>query len=309
LLGLSTDITGDVPEVWRALPDGRRQPLLANAAAVTDASGNVVEVVHSLRDVTRLKQADEAKTMFLATASHELKTPLTVISGFAELLLSMPDLPELNRIEALEAIRKRTRELAAIVDRLLLSSRIESGRINVNIGPTDVEPLLRERVQSLEASSGRVVDLDLDGRPPAVLADPNAFTTVVDHLLENAITYSPGAEPIAVRVRAADERLEVSIIDRGIGMDAEQMARCFERFWQAESTDVRRYGGTGIGLYIVRSMVEAMGATIQVDSQPGRGTTFALCFRIVPESGTTEAGPRGSGNASDEVDIAAGGHK
>jgi PAS domain S-box-containing protein len=109
-------------DVWRPTVDGRRQPLLVSVAAVGEPPE--VEIVHSLRDITRLKQADEAKTLFLATASHELKTPLTVIAGFAQTLLVRPELGERDREYALQAIDKRAQELSRIVDRLLLSSRI-----------------------------------------------------------------------------------------------------------------------------------------------------------------------------------------
>ncbi|HET7720934.1 MAG TPA: histidine kinase dimerization/phospho-acceptor domain-containing protein, partial [Acidimicrobiales bacterium] len=127
-------------EVWRAGFDGRRQPLLANAVSV--GTDGTVEVVHSLRDITKLKQADEAKTLFLATASHELRTPLTVISGFASSLRGDPEPDPEMRDKALEAIERRTLELTKIIDRLLLSSRIEAGRVELALKPTEVVPLV-----------------------------------------------------------------------------------------------------------------------------------------------------------------------
>lgn len=298
---------GDLPDIYRLLPGGRRQPLIADAAAVVDSDGTVVEVVHSLHDVTRLKQADEAKTLFLATASHELKTPLTVIGGFAELLLSMPDLPESEKREGLETIRRRAAELGSIVDRLLLSSRIESGRVQVNLESVDVVPLLQERAEALVRVTGRQVTLN--AREPVVRADvdPSAFTTVVDHLLENAIRYSPGGEPVAAAVRVTGDAVEVAIQDRGIGMDRQQQKRCFERFWQAESTDVRRFGGTGIGLYIVKSLVEAMRGSISVDSQLGRGTTFTLRLPRSAEIDLKGEGEGLRGDALREADVSSGG--
>ena len=266
----------DLPEVCRHLPDGRTQPLVADAAVITDADGTPLEVVHSIVDVTRLKQADEAKTLVLATASHELKTPLTVIGGFAELMLTMPELPEPQKKEALETIRRRTGELAGIVDRLLLSSRIESGNVQVNLEAVDVEPLVRERVEALARATGRSIVLLADADATRAHADRSAVTTVVDHLLENALRYSPGGEQVEVSIRTSADAAEISIRDHGIGMDPQQQERCFERFWQAESTDVRRFGGTGIGLYIVKSLASAMGGGVTVASQLGRGTTFTL---------------------------------
>ena len=114
---------------------------------------------------------------------------------------------------------------------------------------------------------------------------------MVDHLLDNAIKYSPGGQPVEVEIHAAGDDVLLTVTDAGVGMDAEQAARCFDKFWQAESTDVRRFGGTGIGLYIVRSLVEAMHGDIAVSSALGAGTTFTVrlrrAFAEAPDRGAT----------------------
>ena len=265
-------------EVWRSGFDGRRQPLLANAVSVHGADG-AVEVVHSLRDITKVKQADEAKTLFLATASHELRTPLTVISGFAATLRSDPEPDPVMRDKALAAIERRTTELTKIIDRLLLSSRIEAGRVELTLKATQVGPLLWERAEALAGATGRTVAVEAGSDVPAVQADAQAFVTVIDHLLDNAVKYSPGGEPVRVDVEVTERDVRVRVTDGGIGMDPEQAARCFEKFWQAESTDVRRFGGTGIGLYIVHSLVEAMQGEVGVSSELGAGTMFTVTLR------------------------------
>jgi signal transduction histidine kinase len=276
---------GDVSEgreVWRQLPDGRRQPLLASAFAVSDEQGGV-EVVHSLRDITRLKEADEAKTLFLATASHELKTPVTVIAGFADTIRRYPGMPEERRAEAVEAIHRRALELSSIVDRLLLSSKIEGGRVKVDVHPVDLRPLLGERANALQDASGRHMILQIAAEPLVAQADPLALRTVVDHLLDNASKYSDGG-PVVVGARRDRDKSQIVfwVSDIGIGMDEDQARRCFDKFWQAESTDVRRFGGTGIGLYIVSSMVDAMGGRISVETAVGRGSTFTVALPMVP---------------------------
>ena len=268
----------DARDLWRLDATGRRQPLLAEAAEVTSAAGET-EVVHSLRDITRLKQAEEAKTLFLATASHELKTPLTVISGFASTLLRYPNLDDDQRKAALDAIWSRSLELTRIVERLLLSSRIEAGHLDVENEPLEVSPLVRERARSSAAAMARTIELTIADDLPLAVGNAQALATVVDHLLDNAIKYSPSGEPIEVGVAALDHTVDITITDHGIGMDPEQTRHCFERFWQAESTDVRRFGGTGIGLYIVQSLVDAMRASISVRSGIGEGTTFTVQLR------------------------------
>jgi PAS domain S-box-containing protein len=273
-------------EVWRTGLTGERQPLLASAIPVDSGDGSV-EVVHSIRDITRLKQAEEAKTLFLATASHELKTPLTVINGFADTLARYDDIDEGLRSAALDAIRSRALELTRIVDRLLLSSRIEAGRMQLVCRELDIDSIISSRAASYAAASGRRLAVDLDDLAP-VVANEEALITVIDHLIDNAIKYSPGGEPIEVCTTADAESVAIEVADHGVGMDSEQAAHCFEKFWQAESTDVRRFGGTGIGLYIVQSLVEAMGGTASVRSERGAGSQFTV---RLPRPRPVEAAP------------------
>jgi signal transduction histidine kinase len=135
---------------------------------------------------------------------------------------------------------------------------------------------------------------------------------VIDHLLDNAIKYSPGGQPVAVTVTSGGARsagaagaagsagngtVRIEVADQGIGMDAEQAAHCFHKFWQAESTDVRRFGGTGIGLYIVRSLVEAMGGAVSVRSAEGAGSTFAVDL-VVAHPGEQPRGEADQGESS-----------
>lgn len=292
LLSLAAGEPGSIlgHEVWRARPDGTRQPLLANAAPLLDEQGQLVEVVHSLRDITRLKQADEAKTLFLATASHELKTPLTVISGFAE-TLQREDVSDVLRRRGLEAISDRARELTGIVERLLLSSRIESGRLTIATRPIDLYPILRERTDAMASATGREVILMTPEKIPPVQADVAAVATIVDHLVDNAIKYSPGGGPVLVGVIVDAAQVRIEVNDSGVGMDEEAAAHCFEKFWQADSTDRRRFGGTGIGLYVVSSLAESMGGSTSVRSALSEGSTFSVVLQRA--DGRSEDGAAG----------------
>lgn len=274
-------------EVWRRQPDGRRQPLLASVAPVTAPDGEITELVHSFRDITRLKQADEAKTLFLATASHELKTPLTVIRGFSQLLSSARLSSDAERDEAAHAIERRALQLTRIVERLLLSGRIEAGRVEVAVEPVNLAPIVTEQVEGMRRAAQRTFALTIEPSPEA-MADAEAVRTVIDHLLDNAVKYSPDGGPIDVTMRGGDRRVEVVVLDRGIGMDPDQAEHCFDKFWQAESSDVRRFGGTGIGLYIVRSLIEAMNGTITVHTKRGEGSTFTV---LLPTAGTKDEQP------------------
>lgn len=279
---LLAEAGGDSPlgvEVWRSAEEGRRQPLLASATPVRNADGYVVEVVHSLRDITRLKEADEAKTLFLATASHELKTPLAVIIGFAQLLEHVAGDIGPEGDMAIKAISRRASELETIVDRMLMSSRIEAGHLKLSLSSVEAADLVAERVRGMSRARERVIEAHIDADAPGVVADPSALTTVVDHLLDNAIKYSPDGGPIAVTVAADDQDLTITVADSGIGMTADQRERCFEKFWQGDSGDRRRFPGTGIGLYIVKSLVEAMEGRIAVSPSSDGGTAFEVTLR------------------------------
>ncbi|MHB8511365.1 MAG: sensor histidine kinase [Actinomycetota bacterium] len=242
--------------------------------------GRLAGVVGAAQDFTTRKEAEDSKTMFLATASHELKTPLTVIQGFAQLMgTDQSPGSELGR-EAAETIDRRAKELGKILERILLSSRIETGKVQMMIEEVAIDEILADRVGTFASAIHRDVELEIN-EVPRVRADSNALATVIDHLLDNAVKYSPDGGPIRVRTHADSGLVWVAISDRGIGMTEEQKKRCFEKFWQAESTDVRRFGGTGIGLYIVRSLVEAMGGEVSVESSVEKGSTFTFSLRTV----------------------------
>ena len=267
-------------EVYRTTADGR-VPLIASAVELPGEEGRH-EYLHSFRDITRLKEADEAKTMFLATASHELKTPLTVIRGFTQLLQSRA--VDEQDVVALDAIAARSLELSEIVDRLLLSSRIDAGRVELSLEPHDITSLLRSRLADANSSLGRDITLQTKEDVWALVSD-TALDTVIDHLVDNAVKYSPDGGGVRVELTTSKTRSIVRVTDSGIGMSPEQVDRCFEKFWQGEVTDVRRFGGTGIGLYIVHSLVTGMRGRISVESTRGQGTTFTIRLpRVHPPS-------------------------
>ena len=260
-------------EVTHERLDASTVALLATVAVVPDDEGRDA-YVHTFQDITRLKLADEAKTLFLATATHELKTPLTVIRGFLG-TISRPGLDPALIDEAIGVMKKRADELSSIVERLLLASRIESGHIDIETSNIDLVPVVRERIDALAAATKRMIALTA---PPAAhaVADATSIATIVDHLLENACKYSEATTPIEVTISPAENTVELSVRDAGVGMSADDAHRCFDRFWQADPSARRAVGGTGIGLYIVRSLVESLGGRVSVASELGAGTTFTV---------------------------------
>jgi PAS domain S-box-containing protein len=270
-------------ECVRSRASANEQQLLVSVSVVEGCQGEVSEVVHSVRDITRLKEADDAKTMFLATASHELKTPLTVILGYTQTLLA--DLLDDDQKEvALRSIESRAQQLARIVDRLLLTGRIEAGRVLLEPAAVALRPVITERTESLAIATGRTIVSEMSDDISDVVADEQALTTVLDHLLDNAVKYSPDGGPVVVRAHERGSSVVIEITDHGIGMGADDVAQCFDRFWQAEQTDVRRFGGTGVGLYIVKSYIEGMGGQVGVRSDPGAGSVFTVTLKKASEA-------------------------
>jgi signal transduction histidine kinase len=194
-------------------------------------------------------------------------------------MLISDDMSEEMQPMALSAIHRRTIELGDIVDRLLLSSRIEAGRVELTIDEMDVVAVAAERVLGMSSATGWPIRFEADDDLPVAVGDPAALATVLDHLLDNAVKYSPDGGDVAVHVGAGEEGVLVTVTDHGIGMDDEQLAHCFDKFWQAETSDVRRFGGTGIGLYIVRSLVDAMGGEVSAGRGEGGGTVFRIALR------------------------------
>jgi two-component system phosphate regulon sensor histidine kinase PhoR len=228
------------------------------------------------RDVTEVRRIEAARRDFVANASHELKTPLTAIRGFAERLADA-ELPDATAKHAVEAILGNAKRLGALVEDLLELSRIESGSVPLRPEPIAAgelaERLLREldpRLRSGELESE--VRVEGAGR---VLADRGALEQVLANLLDNAIKYTPAGGRVAVQVRPAPEgRVRIEVEDSGLGIPRKDLPRIFERFYRVDPSRSRALGGTGLGLAIVKHQVQAMGGQIGVESQLGHGSRF-----------------------------------
>jgi two-component system phosphate regulon sensor histidine kinase PhoR len=228
------------------------------------------------RDVTDVRRIEAVRRDFVANASHELKTPLTAIRGFAERLADA-ELPDAGAKHAVEAILGNAKRLGVLVEDLLELSRIESGSVplrseSIVVGEL-AHRLLREldpRLRTGELESA--VDAPADAR---VVADRSALEQVLANLLDNAIKYTPAGGRVAVRVRLApQDRVRIEVEDSGMGIPRKDLPRIFERFYRVDPSRSRALGGTGLGLAIVKHQVQAMGGQLGVESQLGHGSCF-----------------------------------
>jgi PAS domain S-box-containing protein len=257
------------------LPSGRWIDLLR-----TSLSGREEQVL-DFRDITAAKELEEAKDLFLATTSHELRTPITVVQGFASTLASRWDkLPDADRRSAVQTIAERAGSLARLVEQLLLGSRAGADQLTVSNGEFDLAGVLRGAAVAFRPLAGpHTLVTDVPDELPAAYGDAMATDIIVGQLLENAFKYSPQGGTVTVAARQEGERIEVTVADEGIGIPAADRERVFERFVQGEAGDRRRFGGIGLGLYIVRQLARAQHGEVAAEGRPDGGTLMRLILR------------------------------
>lgn len=238
-------------------------------------AGAVVTVL----DLTVLRRLETIRRDFVANVSHELKTPLTAVSGFAETLLDESIPPEQRR-RFVETIRDNALRMQRIVDELLDLSRIESGGWRPKIGMVDVAAVVTDVFTALQPSaSAKGLTLTSNIPPDAarVSADHTAFRQVITNLVENAVRYTKEGS-VTLHTRHGDGGVWVDVRDTGIGIAAEHLPRIFERFYRVDAGRSREQGGTGLGLAIVRHLMDAHGGRVEAVSVVGRGTTISAFF-------------------------------
>jgi len=233
-----------------------------------------------------LRRLDEIKSTFISVAAHELRTPLAPLRGYLEVLLD-EEIGHLNdeQREYLAVVQESARRLVALASNLLDVTRIEAGRVELVLRPTDllalVETVLAEYGPQLEARSQHLTLCASPDLPPA-LCDEMRALQIIGNLLSNASKYTPQGGAIRVSLALAEEEgfLQVSLADSGVGVPAEDQPNLFTPFFRARSAILTRAGGAGLGLSIARSLVEQHGGRIWFASEPGQGSTFHVTFPI-----------------------------
>lgn len=229
------------------------------------------------RDLTRLRRLEGVRRDFVANVSHELKTPLTSVLGFAEALAD-PELPRDQVVNFAERILVNGTRMRRLVDELLDLSRIEKGAWQPEPRTVELEPMASSLWQYLEANSeepGLRLEIGVE-EAPTVRADPEALRQILRNLLDNARRYAPAGSAVRLRARKLDEGVRVEVSDEGPGIPEPHRERVFERFYRVDAGRSRETGGTGLGLSVVKHLVAAHGGEVGVDSRVGEGTTVWL---------------------------------
>jgi len=248
--------------------------LIVSSRAV-EGGGAVV----TLLDVTETRRIEMVRRDFVANASHELKTPLTALRGFAETLLE-DDLPEDLRKEWLGSIRSHTLRLQRLVDDLLDLSRLESGGWVAREEIVELEPLVEYVLAEFSTmAQDRNLTLKSEGNA-VVVADEQGLEQVIKNLVDNAVRYAPMGGKIEVTIGEADGSGRIAVADNGPGIPTSALPRIFERFYRVDPARARADGGTGLGLAIVRHMVHAMGGEVWAESELGKGTEVIFTLPV-----------------------------
>jgi PAS domain S-box-containing protein len=240
--------------------------------AVRGADG----IVYAFRDLSSERRLDEEKSDFIATISHELRTPMSAVYGAAETLLRRNDeLSPERRRQLLEMIAAQAARLSQITAEVLLTSRLERGDVPLERKVVDVVEIADFVVQTMRPQLGPAASLELDVASEGARAagDADRIQQVLVNLVDNAYKHG-GPGPIVVRVETGNGGVRVSVSDRGPGIASAEQARIFEKFYRAGPSLTREAGGTGLGLYISRELVRRMGGRLTVRSEPGAGATF-----------------------------------
>jgi two-component system, sensor histidine kinase and response regulator len=238
------------------------------------------EALVVIRDITDQAQLNDMKSDFINRASHELRTPLTSAMLIAELIHEGGTQEELE--EYWRTLRSELNRQKILIDRLLIAGRLESGMMTLEHAPMELIPVLEESIMAVKAIADKrrvALDLKTERRPIFILGDKSGLQQVFINLINNAAKFSPEGSSVTINVTEAEDEVRVSISDQGLGIPPEALQHLFERFYRAKNVTIAEIPGSGIGLYIVKSIVEELGGQINVESELNKGTTFNVTLR------------------------------
>ena len=295
-------------ETIRVRKNGRLFPVSLTISPVKNLRGEIVGASKIARDITDLQlaaadreqlleserrarsQAENANRMkdeFLSTVSHELRTPLNAIVGWAEVLES-GDQDRDEVLQRVQVIKRNAMIQAQLIEDLLDLGRISSGKMSLDIGPIDIGAVIDEAIESVRhsAQAKQVTITPIIGHIRGVLGDAKRLQQVIWNLLTNAIKFTPKGGKIVIRASRINSQVEISVADSGQGIAADFIPLVFERFRQADASATREHGGLGIGLALVKQLVELHGGSVRADSPgPGLGATFTLSLPVAALQG------------------------
>ena len=256
--------------------DGMKLSIGITYAPLLTGDGRLESIIANVRDITNFRKAQEMQTVFISTIHHELRTPIAIIKGYAS-TLGREDVEWENSVirENMAIIEEEADRLTTLVEDLLTASKIQAAReLRLNTADTRLESLAARSVARLEGQTQHPIVLSFPDNFPVIQGDEARLRQVIDNLLTNAIKYSPADKTITVGGRFTEKNVTLFVRDEGAGIPQDQIEKVFERFYRIDDKLTRRTQGTGLGLYLVKAIVEAHKGEISVKSQVGSGSTF-----------------------------------
>jgi signal transduction histidine kinase len=249
---------------------------VAASVAALQATSSTVAAVAILRDISKQKQIEQMKSDFTAMVSHELRTPLALLRGYSDTLRHLK-LSEQEQQYCIGGIATTTTRLEQLVEQILDVSRIEAGRMVLEHETISLENIISQTLNSLLQPHERSrINIELAEGLPLIKADVLRLEQVLMNLLDNALKYSPAASQIVIRARRVGHEVQVEVCDEGIGVPLAEQAGLFNKFQRASNARQLQLPGTGLGLFICRSIIEAHGGRIKLTSEPGQGSCITL---------------------------------
>jgi PAS domain S-box-containing protein len=234
--------------------------------------------VYALQDVTEERALEKARSDFVATASHELRTPLAAVYGAVRTLRRDDvELSDDDRTQFLEMIESEATRLARIVDQILLAGQLDADAVELELSECDPSDIAARVLESAQLHVPKTIQLSLDvDGSPKISCDEHKLRQVLVNLVDNAVKYSPDGGRVELRVRNGDGSCEIDVVDQGLGIPPSERERIFEKFYRLDPQQTHGVGGSGLGLYICRELVERMDGRLSVESEPGKGSRFRV---------------------------------
>ncbi|MCS7220480.1 MAG: ATP-binding protein [Anaerolineae bacterium] len=263
-------------------PSGSRLVVGVRYTPLWDEAGHLRNIIVNVVDITRYREAEDMKRTFISVISHELKTPVALIKGYATTLAREDAHWDQETLrEGLRVIEEESDRLNSLIDNLLDASRIQAGVLKLEMGDVNLPQLVRRAVERFSTQTDRhQFEIDFPEDFPIVLGDDERLRQVLDNLISNAIKYSPDGGVIRIGGWADEDQVTVYVADQGIGIPPEEHSRLFNRFYRVDSSLRRKTQGAGLGLFLCKSLVEAHGGHIWFRSEPGKGSTFFFSLPI-----------------------------
>lgn len=264
-------------------PGGNMIWIMANATPLFREGRNApYAVVTSFYDITQQKESELRKDDFITMASHELKTPVTSIKAFNQILKKYYDDPtESEQVRYLEKMERQIDKLTKLISHMLDVSKIQQGKLEYVDEVFMVDDVIADIVENIQETSPRHKIVIAERANVSVRGDKDRIGQVLINLLTNAIKYSPDAQQVTVGAVQRDKHVEVYVQDRGMGISSEHQHKIFDRFYRVGGRDDNTYPGLGIGLYIANEIVKRHNGSMRVKSAPGKGTRFSFSLPLI----------------------------